>query len=235
LENYSVLFEDDDLVIVNKHTAISVQAEKTGDENLQDLLKADLAARDGKEPEFLEAIHRVDRRTTGAVIFAKSKKMAGLLSEDLRDNLVKKTYVAVVDRAPEPATARLEQRIVWDARNRKAHIILNAADEALAKKTKLEIKSAIMTYAVKASSERYTLLTVTIETGRTHQIRAQLSALGLPIRGDLKYGARRSTKNGLIMLHDWLIEFKHPITDQTVSIKAPLPTSDPLWAAFNLG
>jgi 23S rRNA pseudouridine1911/1915/1917 synthase len=235
LKNYSIIFEDEHLVVANKLTAIAVQAEKSGDPNFQDMLKADISVRDGGKPlEFLEAVHRLDRRSTGAVLFAKSKSVAGLLSEDLRENNVKKTYLAVVDRAPDPPTGRLEQRIAWDPRNRKAHIIQTVEDESLSKKNRMEIKSAILSYAVKSASERYTLLSITLETGRSHQIRAQLASIGLPIRGDLKYGARRSTKNGLIMLHDYRLEFVHPRTGVSLSLVAPPPDSDPLWGAFDL-
>jgi len=238
VKDFDVLYEDDAIIVANKISALPVQKEKSGDPNLQDLLAEAEEARSGKAPEFLEAVHRIDRRASGIVLLAKSKKAAAALSDALREGLVKKTYLAVVDSEPTPAEGRLEHDIAWDQRNSKARIKGLPAGKAEkpgsggARDPGLEFKKASLSYRVAAKSDRYVLLEIDLETGRPHQIRAQLAAIGLPVRGDLKYGARRSTKNGMIMLHDWRVEFAHPTGGKALTFVAPPPDTDNLWGAF---
>lgn len=236
MKDFDVLYEDDAIIVANKISALPVQKEKSGDPNLQDLLAEAEEARAGKAPEFLEAVHRIDRRASGIVLLAKSKKAAAVLSDAFRDGLVRKTYLAVVDSEPDPPEGRLEHEVAWDQRNSKARVRGNAPGGAKkpggALDAGLEYKKAALGYRVAAKSERYVLLEIDLETGRPHQIRAQLSAIGLPVRGDLKYGARRSTKNGMIMLHDWRVEFAHPIGGKRLAFVALPPDTDNLWSAF---
>lgn len=227
MKEFSVLFRDDSLIVANKTTPIPAQPEKSGDESLQELLALAEAEGAGKAPAYLEAAHRIDRRASGIVVFARNGKAAAALSEAFREGRVKKTYLAVVDREPDPPEGRLEHDIAWDPRVGKARIA-DGREGA----ERLEFKKSSLAYRVAAKSERYVLLEINLETGRTHQIRAQLAAIGLPVRGDLKYGARRSTKNGMIMLHSWKIEFSHPDSGQGLSFTAPPPDSDSLWRAF---
>jgi 23S rRNA pseudouridine1911/1915/1917 synthase len=238
VKDFEVLYEDNAIIVANKISALPVQKEKSGDPNLQDLLAEAEEARSGKPPEFLEAVHRIDRRASGIVLLAKSKKAAATLSDAFRDGLVKKTYLAVVDSEPTPAGGRLEHDIAWDQRNAKARIRGGSADKEQkpvkggARDAVLEYKKSALSYRVAAKSERYVLLEIGLETGRPHQIRAQLAAIGLPVRGDLKYGARRSTKNGMIMLHDWRVEFVHPESGKALSFVALPPATDNLWNGF---
>lgn len=223
VDQYSIIFEDADLIVADKLGPLPVQAEKSGDPSLQDLLSARIEAAEGATPAFLEAVHRIDRRSSGAIVFARSKKAAAALSEALRQGKIAKTYLAVVDRPPEPQVGSLVNWLRWDPRKDKAFVVAEGSPDA---------KKAILSYRVRTRSERYTCLEISLETGRPHQIRAQLAAIGLPVRGDLKYGARRSTPNGLIMLHAFRLRFSHPSTGQSLELEAPLPPGDPLWEAF---
>jgi 23S rRNA pseudouridine1911/1915/1917 synthase len=254
MESFTILAEDTAILAANKLSPLPVQPEKSGDASLQDILFSLIRDRDGRTPAFFEAVHRIDRRSSGIVLFAKTKAAAAALSESFRENYVKKTYIAVVDRAPEPETGRLEHDLIWDPRTGKSYIQSQGEgsrtasgsgpargrrparpeipDSEAAAPSGTEPKRAVLTYRVADRSERYVLLEIEPETGRSHQIRAQLAAIGLPIRGDLKYGARRSTKNGLIMLHARSMSFDHPDTGQPLSLVAPAPGTDPLWAAF---
>ena len=144
MNEYSILYEDADMIVADKLTPIPVQPEKTGGPSLQDLLSAFLAERDGAKPEYLEAVHRIDRRSSGAVIFARTKKAAGALSEALRLAKVEKTYLAVVDKAPEPPEGRLEHWLLWDARKDKSFISAEGVKDA---------KKATLSYRVSGRSE----------------------------------------------------------------------------------
>jgi 23S rRNA pseudouridine1911/1915/1917 synthase len=232
VKDFEVLYEDESLIVANKTGPLPVQPEKSGDPNLQDLLAEAEEAKTGKVPEFFEAVHRIDRRASGIVVFAKSKKAAAAMSEAFRDGLVGKTYLAVVDKEPVPPAGRLEHEIAWDQRNGKARIKPPSGEKEDRRASGLEYRKSSLSYRVAAKSERYVLLEILLETGRPHQIRVQLGSIGLPVRGDLKYGARRSTKNGMIMLHDWRVRFAHPISGKALTFTAPPPDTDALWLAF---
>jgi 23S rRNA pseudouridine1911/1915/1917 synthase len=248
---YSILYEDEDILIANKLAPIPVQPEKTGDSSLQDLLRAELAERratSGKPGEvFLEAAHRVDRRASGAVLFAKTHIALSTLDAAFRDKRISKTYLACVEREPESPKGRLEHRLIWDKRRNVVRAVAATDPKALASskagaaakgrkpteaRAELRGKSAILEYEVVGKSERYYFISVDLITGRHHQIRAQLSAIGCPIRGDLKYGARRSSPSGLIMLHARRLSLAQPRTEERIEVEAPFPEAEPLWAAL---
>lgn len=237
-----------------------MQPEKSGDASLQDLLKAEIAARTGAKASavFLEAVHRIDRRASGAIIFAKTHRALETLDADFRKRLVDKIYVACVEREPLPHEGRLEHRLVWDKRTNvvKAFRVATAsgkkaattkgAPDAIETNPGEQVPEAkaqagdspdkgergILEYRLAGSSERYFFIEVKLITGKHHQIRAQLACEGMPIRGDIKYGARRTNKNGLLMLHARRLIITQPRTRETLEIVAPFPESEPLWAAL---
>lgn len=217
---FDILYEDNDLVVVNKLAAVPVLPDKSGDSSLKDFLS------DSRPGKFVEPAHRLDRRTSGAVAFAKSKHSLAALSEAFREHRVAKVYWAVTEFAPEPPSGTLRHRLIHDHRRNQAKAM--PADGAN------DGEIAELSYELVGKSERYYLLAVRPLTGRTHQIRAQLSAAGLPVRGDLKYGARRSTNNGLIMLHARELAFEMP-DRRFVDVVAEPPPDEPLWQAFDMG
>jgi 23S rRNA pseudouridine1911/1915/1917 synthase len=227
---YTILYEDEDILIANKLAPIPVQPEKTGDRSLQDLLREELAARaqatadpGATAASSLEAAHRIDRRASGAVVFAKTHIALSTLEAAFRDRRVEKEYIACVEREPAPPEGRLEHRLAWDKRRNVVRAL--RADS-------LSGKQAILEYRAAGRSERYFFVEVKLITGRHHQIRAQLAAVGCPIRGDLKYGAKRSAPSGLIMLHARRIALEQPRTRERIEIEAPFPEAEPLWTAF---
>jgi 23S rRNA pseudouridine1911/1915/1917 synthase len=217
VEAYSILYEDEDMLIANKLAPIPVQPEKTGDESLQDLLRERIGIGE------LEATHRIDRRASGAVIFAKTHIALSTIEAAFRDKRVEKEYLACVEREPDPPEGRLEHRLAWDKRRNVVRAL--RADSPSG-------KQAVLEYKVAGRSERYFFVGIKLITGRHHQIRAQLAAIGCPIRGDLKYGARRSAPSGLIMLHARRLILEQPRTGARIEIEAPFPQAEPLWTAY---
>jgi len=227
VELYSVLYEDADILVADKLAPIPVQRDKTGDKSLQDYLREDLSSRDDPADKaagaFLEAAHRIDRRASGAVLFAKTHLALSTLEAAFRDKRVEKGYLACVEREPDPPRGRLEHRLAWDKRR---NVVRSYRPDSISG------RQALLEYSVVGRSDNYFLVSVNLITGRHHQVRAQLSAIGCPIRGDLKYGARRSSPSGLIMLHARRIALSHPRTQARVEVLAPFPQAEPLWAAF---
>jgi 23S rRNA pseudouridine1911/1915/1917 synthase len=236
VELYSILYEDEDILVANKLAPIPVQPEKTGDRSLQDMLREELAKRaqavqanfatDKAAATGLEAAHRIDRRASGAVVFAKTHIALSTLEAAFRDKRVEKDYLACVERDPEPPSGRLEHRLAWDKRRNVVRVLKADSPQG---------KQAILEYRIAGRSERYCFVEVKLITGRHHQIRAQLAAIGCPIRGDLKYGARRSAPSGLIMLHARKLVLEQPRTRARLEIEAPFPAAETLWAAFGAG
>jgi 23S rRNA pseudouridine1911/1915/1917 synthase len=175
----------------------------------------------------MEAAHRVDRRTSGVVVFAKNQESLATLDEAFRSRKIRKTYVACVEREPVPPEGTLVNMIQFDNRRNVSRALPPDAQPGQGR------SSARLAYRLACRSERYFFLDVEPETGRHHQIRAQLAAAGWPIRGDLKYGARRSCASGRIMLHARGIELHHPKTGALMQWEAAFPEDEPLWRAYS--
>ncbi len=218
-----ILYEDNHLIIVNKEAGELVQGDKSGDRTLADDVKAYLKEKYSKPGNvYLGIPHRLDRPTTGIVVYAKTEKALVRLSSLFRTSDVKKTYWAIVDGLPERREGELVHYIIRNTENNKSI--------ALAKEAKGS-KIAKLSYRVLASSDHYHLLEIDLHTGRHHQIRAQLAALGIHIKGDLKYGAARSNPDGGISLHARSIRFIHPVRKEEVHVIAAPPHGEP-WDYF---
>ena len=221
---HDILYEDNHLLVVNKHAGDLVQSDPDGTEALEDQIKAMIKIRDHKPGAvFLGVVHRIDRPVSGAVLFAKSSKALTRLNEMIRDHKIKKCYWAITENRPNDEEATLHHWIVRNAKTNRSHAHLRPKGDG---------KEAILDYRVLGASTNYTLVEVDLKTGRHHQIRAQLSAIGCPIKGDLKYGAKRSNKDGGISLHSRSITFAHPVGGAEISITAPVPKNDNLWTFF---
>lgn len=220
----TVLYEDNHLMVVNKEPGEIVQGDKTGDEPLVETLKRWLKEKYGKPGNvFLGVVHRLDRPVGGVVVFAKTSKALTRLNEMFRKGEVHKTYWALTRNKPTLPAARLVNWITTVEKTNKSTAHVRPVAGA---------KEAALSYAHRASSDRYHLLEVNLETGRKHQIRVQLSAAGMPVKGDLKYGDKRSNPDGSISLLARRIRFEHPVSHEMIDITAPLP-SDKLWQAFS--
>ncbi|MBD5341074.1 MAG: RNA pseudouridine synthase [Bacteroides sp.] len=208
-----VVYEDNHIIIVNKEVGEIVQGDKTGDTPLSETIKSYLKEKYNKPGNvFCGVVHRIDRPVAGLVIFAKTSKALERLNRMLRDGEIHKTYWALVEGKPEKSEATLENYLVSDGRINKTFISDDKNPAA---------KKSILNYKTIATGDRYTLLEINLLTGRKHQIRAQLSATGHPIKGDLKYGARRSNRDGGISLQAHKIEFTHPVSKLPISIEIP--------------
>lgn len=218
-----ILYEDNHLLVVNKLPSEIVQGDKTGDIPLGELIKSYIKVKYNKPGDvFLGVVHRIDRPVSGAVIFARTSKSLTRLNELLKNGKIQKTYWAVVKNAPPCETDSLTNNL-WRDEVRNKSYIRQKADN----KTQI----AELTYVLTGRSKDYYLLEVNLITGRHHQIRAQLSNIGCPIRGDLKYGYPRSNKDGSIHLHSRKISFIHPVKQIPLTILAP-PPGEPLWNYF---
>jgi len=214
----TILYEDNHLMIVNKRISDIVQGDKTGDASLDRLLKDFIKQRDGKPGEvFLGIPHRLDRPVSGAVVFAKTSKALSRMAQLFKDKEVEKVYHAIVERCPQPESGTLEHYITRNTKQNKSYVHSKEVNDS---------KWARLSYKKLASSDRYHLLEVLLETGRHHQIRVQLAGIGSVIKGDRKYGAKRSNKNGGISLHARQISFVHPVKKEIVKIVAPYPKMD---------
>lgn len=219
----TVLYEDNHLMVVNKEPGEIVQGDKTGDEPLVETLKRWLKEKYRKPGNvFLGVVHRLDRPVGGVVVFAKTSKALARLNEMFRKGEVHKTYWALTRNKPAASSARLVNWITTVEKTNKSTAHSRPVAGA---------KEAALSYVHRASSDRYHLLEVNLETGRKHQIRVQLSAAGMPVKGDLKYGDKRSNPDGSISLLARRIRFEHPVSHAMIDITAPLP-SDKLWQAF---
>ena len=218
-----VLYEDNHLIIVNKAPGEIVQGDKTGDVPLSELVKQYVKEKYAKPGAvFLGVVHRLDRPVSGVVVFARTSKALARLNAMFREGRVRKTYHAITSARPPEDEATLVHWLVRNERQNKSYAYAREKPGA---------KRAVLDYRLVGRSERYALLAVQLHTGRHHQIRCQLAAIGCPIRGDLKYGAPRSNPDGSICLHARSVEFEHPVTHATVRAVAPLPALPP-WPAF---
>lgn len=213
-----VLYEDNHLVVLNKGVSDIVQGDQTGDESLDQKLKGFLKERDAKPGNVFVGIpHRLDRPVSGVVVYTKTGKALSRMTSLFREKEVEKTYLAVVGTIPDPTVATLEHFLTRNTKQNKSYCHPNAVKDA---------KHAVLHYRYLASSDRYHLLEIRLETGRHHQIRAQLAAIGCPIKGDVKYGARRPNRDGGISLHARRISFLHPVKNSQLEVVAPFPARD---------
>ncbi|MBR4898584.1 MAG: RluA family pseudouridine synthase [Prevotella sp.] len=220
-----VVYEDNHIIIVNKQSGEIVQGDKTGDEPLSETVKRYIKEKYGKPGEvFLGVVHRLDRPVAGLVVFARTSKALTRLNKMFAEGQVHKTYWAIVEMRNEELGMRneLTHWLVRNEQQNKSYAYDHEVPQS---------KKAMLRYQVIGRGERYDLLEVELMTGRHHQIRCQLSKVGCPIRGDLKYGARRSNPDGSISLLSRRVEFVHPVSKATICVEAPLP-ADSLWSAL---
>ncbi len=229
----TVLYEDNHIIIVNKESGEIVQGDKTGDTPLSDVVKAYIKERHAKPGNvFLGVVHRLDRPVQGVVVFAKTSKALARLnamfahhadnSGPLTPDEIRKTYWAVTRNTPAEPEATLRHWLVRNEKQNKSYAYDHERPNA---------KKAILKYRTLSHSDNYTLLEVNLMTGRHHQIRCQLAAMGCPIKGDLKYGAPRSNPDGSISLMARRVEFIHPVSKAPIVVEAPVP-NDNLWQAL---
>ena len=208
-----ILYEDNHLIIFNKRSGEIVQGDKTGDEPLSETLKAFIAQRDNKPGQvFMGVPHRLDRPVSGVCLFAKTSKALERLNQMLRDGEIHKTYWALTANKPPKTEDTLIDNLVRNEAQNKSYVAKNG-------------KEAKLKYTLIQTTERYFLLEIQLFTGRHHQIRCQLSHMGCPIKGDLKYGAKRSNPDGGISLMARRIQFIHPVKKTEVDVTAPVPES----------
>ena len=219
-----ILYEDNHIIAVNKKVGEIVQADKTGDKTLLDDVKAYIKEKYNKPGDvFLGVVHRIDRPVSGVVLFARTSKALSRLNEMFAQKKVLKVYWALTQNRPEKLEAELHHFIGKNEEKNRANVSISP---------RTGYKEAILTYRLVSNSERLNLLHVEIMTGRHHQIRAQLARIGCPIRGDLKYGAKRSNEGGGINLHSRMVEFEHPVSHEHIRIVAPVPANDNAWRPF---
>ncbi len=223
----TVLYEDNHIIAVNKTCREIVQGDKTGDTPLSEVVKAYIKEKYHKPGEvFLGVTHRLDRPTSGVVLFARTSKALTRLNEMFKSHeQIQKTYWAIVEHAPVPAEGRLVHRLVRNEKLNKSFVAKEGARDA---------KEARLSYRTLTRGDRYTLVEVQLETGRHHQIRCQMAAIGCPIKGDLKYGAKRSNPDGGISLHARQVAFIHPVSKQSTTITAPVP-DERIWQELSAG
>ena len=221
-DNLQVIYEDNHIVVVNKRAGDIVQGDKTGDKPLSDVVKEYIGEKYNKPGKvYLGTVHRLDRPTTGLVIFAKTSKALPRLNKLFVSKDISKTYWALVKNKPEKEANTLIHWLKKNPKNNKSRAHIKEVPES---------KKAILHYKTIKTLDNYFLLEVNLETGRHHQIRVQLSSIGSPIKGDLKYGFDRSNKDASISLHARNIKFIHPVSNIELDITAPLP-KDPIWDA----
>ncbi|MBP3552995.1 MAG: RluA family pseudouridine synthase [Bacteroidaceae bacterium] len=221
----TIIYEDNHIIVVNKSASEIVQGDKTGDVPLSEKVKAYLKEKYQKPGNvFVGVTHRLDRPVSGLVVFAKTSKALSRLNEMFRVGDVHKVYWAIVKNEPKQPEAELQHWIVRNEKQNKSYAYDHEVKNA---------KKAVLKYRMIGRSDNYSLLEVELMTGRHHQIRCQLSKIGCPIKGDLKYGSPRSNPDGSICLHARRISFVHPVSKQLIELEAPLP-ADKLWRCFDM-
>lgn len=222
--NPEILYEDNHIIIVNKRSSDLVQGDGTGDESLDNIVRAYIKEKYKKPGDvFLGVVHRLDRPVSGCVVYARTSKALSRLSELFRTREVKKTYWAIVTDRPPAEEGVLSNWLKKNEQQNKSYVYDKEVNGS---------KLAELSYLVLARSEKYYLLEVDLQTGRHHQIRAQLAAAKCPIKGDLKYGAPRSNEGGGISLHSRKVTFMHPVKNEEISVVAPLP-DERIWKLFS--
>jgi 23S rRNA pseudouridine1911/1915/1917 synthase len=219
-ENLQIIYEDNHLIVINKRPGDIVQGDKTGDLPLSEVVKLYLKDKYNKPGEaYLGVVHRLDRPTSGIVLFSKTSKALSRLNKAFANRETKKIYWAVVKHQPQQKSGRLEHYLKRNTKQNKSYAHINAVPES---------KKAILSYQLIKSLDNYHLLEIALETGRHHQIRSQLSAIGSPIKGDLKYGFDRSNKDGSIHLHAKRLSLTHPVKKERITFEAD-PPEDVIW------
>jgi 23S rRNA pseudouridine1911/1915/1917 synthase len=222
-ESITVLLEDNHLIVINKKASQIVQGDKTGDVPLSEHLKNYLKVKYNKPGKvFLGVVHRLDRPVSGVVVFARTDKALSRMNEIFRSRDVQKVYWAIVEHRPAQNEGKLINWLNKNEKQNKSYVVKEGSAGAL---------RAELDYKLLASSDKYHLLEVQLHTGRHHQIRCQLAHMGCIIKGDLKYGAKRSNPDASISLHARGISFTHPVKGELVDIVAPVP-DDNLWQYF---
>ena len=215
-----VIYEDNHIIVISKESGEIVQGDKTGDAPLSDYVKDYIKEKYAKPGNvFLGVTHRLDRPVSGLVVFARTSKALSRLNDMFRKGEVHKTYWAIVKNRPQADEGRLTHWIVRNEKQNKSYAYDHEVKDS---------KKAVLDYRLLASDDNYHILEINLLTGRHHQIRCQLAAMGCPIKGDLKYGAPRSNPDGSISLLSRHVEFVHPVSKQPIRLDAPLP-SDVLW------
>lgn len=222
----TVLYEDNHIIVVNKNSGEIVQGDKTGDVPLSDIVKNWIKDKYNKPGNvFLGVVHRLDRPVQGVVVFAKTSKALSRLNDMFRTADVHKTYWAITKNRPEEPEGTLTHWLVRNEKQNKSYAYDTEKPNA---------KKAVLHYKLLAESDNYNLMEINLMTGRHHQIRCQMAHIGCPIKGDLKYGAKRSNIDGSISLLARKIEFVHPVSKEQIAVVAPLP-DDTLWRSFGEG
>lgn len=215
-----VVYEDNHLIIVYKESGEIVQGDKTGDTPLSETVKAYIKDKYHKPGAvFLGVVHRLDRPVSGLVIFARTSKALARLNDMFRRGDIHKTYWAITQNAPPVEQDTLTSWLQRNERQNKSYVYNKEVPNS---------KKAVLNYQLRSRSDRYCLIEVELLTGRHHQIRAQLSHIGCPIKGDLKYGAKRSNPDASISLLSCKVEFVHPVSKKYIIINSPIP-DDKLW------
>lgn len=223
MSEIEVLHVDNHTIAINKRAGDIVQGDKTGDEPLSEKVKTYLKEKFNKPGNvFCGVVHRLDRPTSGALVFARTSKGLSRLNEQFRGKETRKVYWAIVETVPAKTEDTLTHFLKRNEKQNKSYASATESKDS---------KKATLHYKMIASSDKYHLLEIELETGRHHQIRCQLAHIGCIIKGDLKYGAKRSNKDGSISLHARKLEFNHPTSQERISVTAPVP-NDPLWLFF---
>ncbi|PZD76914.1 RluA family pseudouridine synthase [Mesonia sp. K7] len=219
-DNLQVIYEDNHLIIVNKRPGDIVQGDKTGDKPLSEVVKSYLKDKYNKPGNvYLGVVHRLDRPTSGIVLFAKTSKALSRMNKMFVNKEVKKTYLAIVKGTPQKEKETLIHFLKRNQKQNKSYANLKEVEGS---------KKGILHYELLKKLDNYSTVKINLETGRHHQIRSQLSAIGFPIKGDLKYGFDRSNPDASISLHAWQIEFIHPVQKEKILVKAS-PPKNVLW------
>ena len=214
-----ILYEDNHLIIVNKQSGEIVQGDKTGDPTLAEKIKKYIKKKYNKKGNvFLGIIHRLDRPTSGIIAYAKTSKALSRMNELFRNNSVEKKYWAIIENKPPQEQGKLENYLLKNKKQNKSYVV-----------EKNKGKLAILFYKLIKKLKNYCLIEINLQTGRHHQIRTQLSKIKCYIKGDVKYGARRSNKDMSINLHARKMQFVHPIKNEEIIITAKTPNSDKIW------
>lgn len=225
MKSLDILYEDNHIIAINKSNSDIVQGDQTGDEPLSEMVKQYIKEKYNKPGEvYLGVVHRLDRPVSGVVLFARTSKALVRLNKMFQEKGVKKTYWAIVKNLPPDEEGELRHYIIKNSEKNRSNVFT---------KQRSGSKEAILHYRLMSRSSNYYLLEVDLQTGRHHQIRAQLAKIGCPIRGDLKYGYPRSIEGGGINLHARRIEFMHPVKEEKIVIVAKTPKGEPLWNEFS--